>query len=64
MRFEEHLRQLITCYPVELRDPTCWDQTVKNIHAEAQYRAMMDAVEDYSRSLHAPRPRRDVRVLH
>ena len=58
MSFEEHLRHLIADYPVELRDPTCWDQTVKNIHAEATYRATMDAVQDYGQRLHAPRPRR------
>ena len=64
MRFEEHLRTLITGYPVELRDPTCWDQTVKNIRDEATYRATMDAVQDYGQRLHTPRPIRVPASIH
>ncbi|MCG3773370.1 MAG: hypothetical protein JW395_0176 [Nitrospira sp.] len=67
MSVEEHLRDLIKRYlvrdlieryPPDLRDPRDWSQTVKNIHAEATYRATMDAVQDYGQRLHVPRPRR------
>ena len=67
MSFEEHLRDLIKRYlvrdlteryPPDLRDPRDWSQTIKNIHAEATYRATMDAVQDYGQRLHTPRPRR------
>ena len=64
MSFEEHLRDLTERYPPDVRDPRDHSQTIKNIHAEATYRAALDAVHDYGQRLHAPRPRRTPATTH